>query len=153
MMCLLKRVIPFALTLVIGLALGSFFGKGLHQTTVIAHKQAGFADGSGAGWRGNLDDGRPFAPLNVDKKARVLARPEPQYTEQARENQVEGTVVLRAVFSSTGEVTNIRVVSGLPNGLTEKAVEAAQQIKFTPAMKDGRPVSQYIQVEYNFNLY
>ncbi|MDT5063660.1 MAG: oligo,6-glucosidase [Acidobacteriota bacterium] len=103
--------------------------------------------------RGNLDDGRPFAPLDVDKKARVIARPEPQYTEEARENQVEGTVVLRAVFSSTGEVTNIRVVSGLPDGLTEKAVEAAHKITFSPALKDGHAVSQYIQIEYNFNLY
>jgi TonB family protein len=153
MMCLLKRVLPFALTLTVGLVLGSFFGKGLHQTPVIAHKQSGFAEGSGAGLRGNLDDGRPFAPLDVDKKARVLARPEPQYTEEARGNQVEGTVVLRAVFSSTGEVTNIRVVSGLPDGLTEKAVEAVHKITFSPALKDGHTVSQYIQIEYNFNLY
>jgi TonB family protein len=78
---------------------------------------------------------------------------EPQYTEEARENAVSGTVVLRAVFSASGDVTNIRVVSGLPYGLTESAVEAAREIRFSPAVKDGRPVSQYIQIEYNFNLY
>ncbi|MDT5059855.1 MAG: hypothetical protein QOH63_562, partial [Acidobacteriota bacterium] len=44
-------------------------------------------------------------------------------------------------------------VSGLPNGLTERAIAAARQIRFTPAMKDGHAVSQYIQIEYNFNLY
>ena len=158
MMCLLKRVLPFALTLVVGLVLWSFFGKGPHQTTIIAPKQSGFAEGSGSGWResslqGKNDLDRPFSPRDVDEKARVLARPEPQYTEEARENQVEGTVVLRAVFSLTGEVTNIRVVSALPYGLTESSVEAARQLKFTPAMKDGHPVSQYIQIEYKFNLY
>jgi TonB family protein len=61
--------------------------------------------------------------------------------------------VLRAVFSLNGQVTNIRTVSGLPHGLTERAMAAARQIRFSPATKDGRPVSQYIQIEYNFNLY
>jgi hypothetical protein len=37
--------------------------------------------------------------------------------------------------------------------LTQMAVEAARQIKFTPSSKDGRAVSMYIQLEYNFNLY
>jgi TonB family protein len=97
--------------------------------------------------------GRIFKPSEVDSKARILSRPEPQYTEEARKNQVSGTVVLRAVFSSDGTVTNIRTVSGLPNGLTEKAMEAARQIRFAPATKDGRTVSQYIQIEYNFNGY
>jgi hypothetical protein len=45
------------------------------------------------------------------------------------------------------------MVRGLPYGLTEKTMEAARHIKFAPAMKDGRPVSLYIQIEYNFNLY
>jgi TonB family protein len=62
-------------------------------------------------------------------------------------------VVLKAVFSSSGQVTGIRAVSGLPYGLTERAIAAARQIRFQPAMKDGRAVSQYIQIEYNFNLY
>ncbi|HEX8921515.1 MAG TPA: energy transducer TonB, partial [Pyrinomonadaceae bacterium] len=94
-----------------------------------------------------------FKPNEVSSKARILSRPEPQYTEEARKNQVSGTVVLRAVFSANGQVTNIRTVSGLPNGLTERAMAAARQIRFAPATKDGRPVSQYIQIEYNFNLY
>lgn len=96
---------------------------------------------------------RIFKPGEVSNKARILSRPEPQYTEEARKNQISGTIVLRVVFSSNGTVTNIRTVSGLPYGLTERAMAAARQIKFAPATKDGRPVSQYIQLEYNFNLY
>ncbi|MDT4969233.1 MAG: periplasmic protein TonB [Acidobacteriota bacterium] len=111
--------------------------------------------GSGGGdGNGGLDYANHiFAPKDVNVKARILSRPEPQYTEEARKNQVSGTVVLRAVFSASGQVTNIRAVSGLPNGLTERAIGAARQIRFSPAMKDGHPVSQYIQIEYNFNLY
>jgi len=62
-------------------------------------------------------------------------------------------VVLRAIFTSSGQVSSIRAVSGLPFGLTERAIAAARQIKFSPATKDGHPVSMYIQLEYNFNLY
>jgi TonB family protein len=115
----------------------------------------GGGSGGGSGFNGEapVDYNRTFSPREVTQKARILSRPEPQYTEEARKNQVSGTVVLRAVFSSGGQVTGIRAVSGLPYGLTEKAIAAARMIRFSPAMKDGRAVSQYIQIEYNFNLY
>ncbi|MEA2173050.1 MAG: hypothetical protein QOD00_642 [Blastocatellia bacterium] len=96
---------------------------------------------------------RVFSSKEVTQKARILTRPQPQYTESAHEHGIEGTVVIRAVLDSSGEMKSIRVVSGLPYGLTEKAVAAAHQIKFVPAVKDGRPVSQYIQIEYNFTFY
>ena len=57
------------------------------------------------------------------------------------------------MLTDDGHVKNILVVKGLPDGLTEKAVQAARQIKFTPAVKDGRPVSQFVILEYNFNGY
>jgi TonB family protein len=94
-----------------------------------------------------------FSGKDVTTKARVLVKPEPMYTEEAKQARVTGTVVLRGVFTATGHVTSLRAVSGLPNGLTERAVEAARNIRFVPASKDGRSVSMYIQLEYNFNLY
>lgn len=89
----------------------------------------------------------------VDQRARLLFKPEPQYTEEARLNQVTGTVMLRVVFSSEGDVEQITAVRTLPFGLTERAIAAARQIKFVPAMKNGQPVSVQMQLEYNFNLY
>jgi TonB family protein len=109
--------------------------------------------GGPGGGGGGTDYNKVFSGKEVNSKAKVLSKPEPQYTEEARKNQVTGTVVLRAVFTSGGQVTNIRAVSGLPYGLTERAIAAARQIKFVPATKDGRQVSMYIQLEYNFNLY
>lgn len=96
---------------------------------------------------------RIFTGKEVTNKARVFMKPEPRYTEDARRNEITGTVVLRAVFTSGGDVTNIRVVSGLPHGLTENAIYVVRQIKFIPPIKDGQFVSMYIQLEYNFNLY
>jgi len=109
--------------------------------------------GGPGGGGGGTDYNKVFSGKDVNSKARVLSKPEPQYTEEARKNQITGTVVLRAVFTSGGQVTNISARSGLPFGLTERAIAAARQIKFVPATKDGHAVSMYIQLEYNFNLY
>jgi TonB family protein len=133
---------------------GQGYGPG-HDKNMGGGDYAPGGGGAGGGTGNNGLDyaNRVFKPNEVSSKARIISRPEPQYTEEARKNQVSGTVVLRAVFSSNGTVTNIRTVSGLPNGLTERAMAAARQIRFTPATKDGHAVSQYIQIEYNFNLY
>lgn len=96
---------------------------------------------------------KSFVGREVTTKARLGMKPEPSYTETARQNAVSGTVVLKCIFRSNGSVNNIRTVSGLPYGLTEKAIEAARRIKFIPATKDGKYVSMWFQLEYNFNLY
>lgn len=105
------------------------------------------------GGGGSRDGDRPFRGREVEQRARLLSKPEPHYTEEARRNQVTGTVMLQAVFSSAGEVVQIRALRTLPFGLTERAIAAARQIKFVPAVKGGRAVSVYMQLEYNFNLY
>ncbi len=89
----------------------------------------------------------------VTSKARLVMKPEPRYTERARQEQVVGTVVLKVVFSSAGAVDNIQTVKELPYGLTDQAIAAARKIKFIPAMKEGKFVSMWMQLEYNFNLY
>ena len=126
---------------------------------VSAHAQgAGVGDkavgGGGPGTPAHeVDYSRPFTTREVTKKAVLTERPEPGYTEEARENKVEGVVKLRAVLASTGEVKSISIIKGLPDGLTERALAAARRIRFTPAQKDGRDVSQWVTVEYNFNIY
>ena len=100
-----------------------------------------------------VDYSRPFKTAEVTKKAIIIEKPEPGFTEQARKFSVTGTVRLRAILASTGEVTNVSVVKGLPHGLTRKSVAAAVQIRFVPAERDGQKVSQYVTLEYNFNIY
>ena len=99
------------------------------------------------------DPARVFAPKDVTQKAVLVFKGDPGFTEQARLNNVTGVVRLRAVLHSTGRVTNIGVVKGLPDGLTERAINAARHLLFFPATKDGRAVSQHITLEYNFNIY
>ncbi|HEY0100885.1 MAG TPA: TonB family protein [Pyrinomonadaceae bacterium] len=98
--------------------------------------------------------GEPFAyPVNaLTTKAQITSKPEPLYTEQARHGGISGTVRLRMVLAFDGKVRHILVVQGLGGGLSEMAVEAARKIKFTPATRDGRPVSQFVTIEYNFHI-
>ena len=110
--------------------------------------------GTGRNGGGNNDDvERVFPPRDLTTRARVISKPEPQYTEEARKAGITGTVILSVVFTRTGQVTNIRAVQTLCCGLTEKAIAAARSIRFIPAMRNGQVVSTYMQLEYNFNLY
>ena len=95
----------------------------------------------------------PISGREVTTKARVLSKPEPTYTDAARNAGLTGTVVLKCVFSGSGEIKNILVVRSLGYGLTSKAVKAARGIRFVPATKDDRQVSMWMELHYNFNLF
>jgi len=95
---------------------------------------------------------RVYKSSEVSRKVFVLSKPEPEYTGQARENKTEGSVILYVVLRADGEVGDVAVLKGLPDGLNDKAIEAARGIKFDQAQKDGRPVSQSLRVEYVFSL-
>ena len=130
---------------------GGGYGPGNGGNTGGGDRREGGGGPGGGG--GGTDYSKIFSGKEVTSKARVLDKPEPTYTEAARKNQITGTVVLRAVFSAGGSVTNIHAVSGLPDGLTERAIAAAKSIRFVPATKDGHPVSMWMELQYNFNLY
>jgi TonB family protein len=110
-------------------------------------------DGNGAYKTIAQDNANAFTIKEVDRRPFIAFKPEPNYTEEARQNALTGSVLLKAIFTADGAVTNIKVASGLPYGLEENAIEAAKMIRFIPAMKDGKLVSTWMQLEYNFNLY
>jgi len=90
---------------------------------------------------------------DVTRKAVIAWKPIPGYTEKARVNGLIGSVILEAVFAANGYVTNIKVINGMKDGMTERAIEYTRNIRFFPAEKDGKPVSQSTRLEYKFNLY
>jgi TonB family protein len=96
---------------------------------------------------------RVFTGSEVTKKIQILSQDGPAYPQSARRYQLTGTVVLRALFSRDGRVTDIQVIKKLPHGLTGAAIKAARAISFAPAEKDGLPVSTYMELQYSFNLY
>jgi TonB family protein len=71
----------------------------------------------------------------------ILAKPKPVYTPEAIKLNIEGEVLLEVVFPASGsEVQVNRVVKGLGHGLDEAAMRAARQIKYKPALSNGRPI-------------
>ena len=124
------------------------------SSIVLGPKEEGLElyDGPGIPYQNDTND-QVFLGKEVDQRIILVMKPEPVYTEQARQAGIIGTVVLKVVFTSAGNVSNIRIVSGLPYGLTDNAIAAAKKIKFYPAVKDGKYASMWIQLEYNFNLY
>jgi TonB family protein len=121
---------------------------------------SGDGGGLGPGRGGNagggdmgLGGGGGIQPMSANLKPTILYKEKAKYTEEARQNKIQGTVVLNVVFTADGRITSIRVVRGLPDGLTEKAIEAAQKIRFNPAVKNGAPVSVRGNLEFSFNLY
>jgi len=121
---------------------------------------SGTGGGAGPGRGGNigggdmgLGGGRSIEPMTASLRPTILYREKAKYTEEARQNKIQGTVVLQVVFNVNGSITDVRVIRGLPDGLTEKAIEAAKRIRFNPAVKSGTPVSVRGSLEFTFNLY
>src|SRR5579859_825587 len=82
----------------------------------------------------------------------VLSKPPVQYTAEAKQLKVQGDVVLRVTFLATGQVIVQGVVHGLGHGLDEEARRVAQQIRFRPATRDGRPVDLTTTITITFQL-
>jgi TonB family protein len=101
---------------------------------------------------GKPNDQQTPAPSSINLRPVVLRKEKAGYTDEARRNGVQGIVVLNVIFAADGTITSIKVVRGLPDGLTEKAIEAAKKIRFRPAIKDGKPVGVRANLEYSFDL-
>jgi TonB family protein len=77
----------------------------------------------------------------------------PEYTEEARKAGIQGTVLLSIRIEKDGRPSRIIVLKGLGMGLDAKAVMAARQSTFEPALKDGQPVVVEIRYEMNFQVF
>ena len=103
-----------------------------------------------------LDGGAPneriISSKDADEPAQVTKKPPPEYTREARRNGVQGFVVVKVLLAGDGKVSRIRVIKGLPAGLTENAIRAACRIQFKPGMKNGQPASMWLTAEYVFRL-
>jgi TonB family protein len=113
-------------------------------------RQAGFAD---AGVVASSEP-KPKAiePVVKTLPAEITFKPRPVYTEEGRKLKIEGEVLLKVVFSSTGQIHILKVVRGLGHGLDESAVHAAEKIQFKPALRDGHPADFEAVLHITFQL-
>ncbi len=127
------------------------FGSGMTQvarSTQTPVQVAGFAAQEIAQPIPNrkLESSSPLRPVEI------LAKPRPEYTEEARQLRLEGEVLLEVLFGADGQLHVNRVVRGLGHGLDEAAIEAANKIQFKPAARDGSPVDSTAIVHVTFQL-
>jgi TonB family protein len=102
---------------------------------------------------GNIDgSGRNIGATAVDERPVPLNAPQPRYSREARDNKVEGVVIARLLVGEDGAVKQVRIVRGLPDGLSEEAVRCAYELRFKPAMKGGKPVAFWQAISIEFNL-
>lgn len=98
------------------------------------------------------------AQTETDKPLKILSKPAANYTDAARTNNIQGSVLVKVTFLANGKIGK---VSDVPKnnenlrkfGLVNAAMEAARKIKFEPVMKNGKPVKVVKMLEYNFTLY
>ena len=76
---------------------------------------------------------------------------QPEYPSLARQARIQGSVVLRALISKTGQIENLQVVSGHPM-LTSSALEAVKQWQYKPYILNGQPVEVETNITVNFSL-
>jgi protein TonB len=76
---------------------------------------------------------------------------DPIYPPEARRAHVTGIVVLRAVISTEGKITNLTVVSG-PEPLRNAALAAVQKWTYSPYLVDGKPASVETTISVNFAM-
>jgi protein TonB len=78
---------------------------------------------------------------------------QPRYTERARTARLQGLVLLEAIIDERGNVVDVRLVRGLPMGLSDEAIAAVSQWKFRPATLAGKPVKVYFNLRVDFQVH
>lgn len=115
-------------------------------------KEGGMGDrnGPGAGW--SESENGPYA--NVVSLPKCAYCPDPQYTDEAREARLQGSVTLMVLVDADGRAAQIRITQGIGLGLDERAVQAIRTWKFVPARDAARrAVPAWVTVETVYRLF
>ncbi|MDQ6677443.1 MAG: M56 family metallopeptidase, partial [Acidobacteriota bacterium] len=98
------------------------------------------------------DSGKVYAMADGITPPRVAYKRDPDYTEQAKAAGIQGTVLLSIEISPKGIPQNLSVTRSLDPGLDQNALDAVQDWRFEPGLKDGEPVTVKATIEMNFKL-
>jgi periplasmic protein TonB len=101
-----------------------------------------------------VQDSTVYEPGNGVSLPQVVSEVKAEYTPEAKQNRIEGKVVLEVVVLSDGKVGDVKIVESLDSvyGLDANAVKAMKQCVFKPGTKDGKPVAVRVHAVTNFTL-
>jgi periplasmic protein TonB len=110
---------------------------------------SGYGPGADHGFGGSV-----YSPGvgGVSKPVPVFS-PAAEFSDEARRQKYQGVCIVSIIVDARGYPVDPRVTRSLGMGLDEKALEAVQRYRFKPAMKDGKPVASFVNVEINFRMY
>jgi protein TonB len=93
-----------------------------------------------------------YRTRELDVRPGITVHVEPEYPQRAALRSLSGTVVARLYIDESGRTDKVEIVRAEPSGVFEEAVEHAfRAARFTPAMKDGRPVRAQMLIEVKFD--
>lgn len=125
-----------------GAGVGTGQGSGIDEGT-----GAGIGAGSGGGTGGG-----PYRGGSGITPPELLHEVRPEYTDDARRQNLTGDVVLEIVVRRDGSVGDVKVIRGLGAGLDRRAIDAVRQWKFAPARRHGTPIDLFVEVAVEFKL-
>jgi protein TonB len=89
----------------------------------------------------------------VDQPPRALRKVSPVYPHEAKQENIEGQVILRFLVNAKGNVEKPKVVFAKPKGVFEqKALEAIRKWKFKPGEYEGKKVRTWVMLPIEFKL-
>jgi protein TonB len=129
---------------------------------VVGGVPGGVPGGSMGGVMGSILSATPTVAPKIATPQRVrvsagvtsgllIRKVPPTYPPLARQARIQGTVLLQAQISKTGDIENLQLISGHPM-LAPAAIEAVKQWKYKPYLLNGEPVEVETQVQVNFTL-
>jgi protein TonB len=80
-------------------------------------------------------------------KLKKISGPDPEYTQQAQEHEIEGPMLIKCVITEDGAVRDCRVLKTQPF-MDRAAVEALEQRRYEPYVSDGKRT----EVDYTFKI-
>ncbi len=92
-------------------------------------------------------------PKGPSRPPRVVNWTDPPYPEQARQQGIEGTVVLKLTVGADGRARNVTVARSSGHAaLDQAAVAHVKKTRFSPALRDGQAVAAAITFRVRFRL-
>lgn len=95
-----------------------------------------------------------YEPGNGVTLPKLVKQVRPEYTQEAKDAHIEGTVGLSTVVLADGSVGEVKVTRSLDTtyGLDDQAVKAMKAWTFEPGTKDGKAVAVRVAVNLTFTL-
>lgn len=154
--CFLKRMLPFLLTLVVGVMLGSLFQREQPRPRYTSRVSVEYFHFSDSGQDGTAESHRIFVPRDDDAEVTtpltILFEPPTHMTAAALRHQTYGVVQLLVEYGADGRARVLERIHTLPDGLTEEAERVAERAQFRPEARGGQPVSVTRLQSYYFDM-